>query len=193
MNYRHPYRWLPSSIRGPVFLILLLLALGLMVVLQVIDVPLRTSASPSGIISFELAGTSSAAERILQAWGTQGLAYAGLSLGLDYLFMFGYAGCIGLGCAIVAEGAGRGRAGIARSGIVLGWAMLLALLLDATENLALIRILIGSPPGMWPLVARWCAVPKFIIVAAGLMYVLVGLPLLWVLRGRGARGAIRGN
>jgi hypothetical protein len=49
-----------------------------------------------------------------------------------------------------------------------------AALLDAVENYALIRVLLGSNLVIWPKVAKWCAVPKFVIVAAGLAYILIG-------------------
>ena len=65
----------------------------------------------------------------------------------------------------------------------LVWAQFVAMLLDATENYALIRVLLGltgSQPALWPMVARWCAIPKFIIVGAGLLYLIVGIAAMLV-------------
>jgi nicotinamidase-related amidase len=59
-------------------------------------------------------------------------------------------------------------------GVLLAWAQFGAGLLDALENYALIRVLLGSQREVWPVMARWCAVPKFLIVALGLVYVGVG-------------------
>ena len=69
-------------------------------------------------------------------------------------------------------------------GVILAWAQLGAALLDAVENYALIQVLFGSRQELWPVVARWCAIPKFLIVAAGLVYVGVGLVLVIVTKAR---------
>ncbi len=69
-------------------------------------------------------------------------------------------------------------------GIALSWGQLLAALLDAVENYALIRLLLGSTGKLWPDLARWCAVPKFLLVGAGLVYVIFGAVLAMVGRAR---------
>jgi hypothetical protein len=56
----------------------------------------------------------------------------------------------------------------------LAWAQFAAALLDVVENYALIRVLLGTEQAIWPVIARWCAMPKFIIVALGLIYVIAG-------------------
>jgi urease beta subunit len=58
-----------------------------MVGLQVTGAPLRTDVSPHGIISFEFAGELDLAQRMVESWGSTGRIYAGLNLGLDYLFL----------------------------------------------------------------------------------------------------------
>ena len=63
---------------------------------------------------------------------------------------------------------------LAALGATLAWAQFGAAALDAVENYALIRLLLGDRSPRWPPLARWCALPKFAIVAAGLVYVLVG-------------------
>ena len=60
-----------------------------------------------------------------------------------------------------------------RLGIFFAWATIGAALLDAMENYALIRILLGTQLDLWPLVARWCAIPKFLILISGLTYVVL--------------------
>ncbi|MEJ2570923.1 MAG: hypothetical protein P8Y98_10335, partial [Anaerolineales bacterium] len=59
-------------------------------------------------------------------------------------------------------------------GLILAWAQIGAGLLDSLENYALIRVLLGTKLAYWPEVARWCALPKFIIVAVGILYVAIG-------------------
>ncbi len=181
MSPRDPFAWLPAHVQRPVFVALAAVAILLMVVLQVLGAPLKTDGAPApnGIISFELAGDLAAATSILQAWGSQGQVYAGLQLGLDYLFIVAYATAIALGCAVCAQALHDRGLRFAPLGIWLAWALFVAGLLDCIENYALIQLLLGSQDALMPLVARWCAIPKFAIVIAGLAYVVAaGLALL---------------
>ena len=47
--------------------------------------------------------------------------------------------------------------------------------LDAIENLALIALLLNSARMWLPALARWCAIVKFSIVGAGLIFIFGGL------------------
>jgi hypothetical protein len=151
--------------------------------MRALDAPLHTQLSPSGIVSFELAGELGLAQSMIQVWGQGGQVYAGLSLGLDYLFMVAYAGCIGLACVLVTQ-ALLGRVEfLSGLGVLLAWAQLGAALLDAVENYALIQLLPGPQRELWPALARGCAMPKFLIVAVGLVYIADGAAV-WGIRVR---------
>jgi len=67
-------------------------------------------------------------------------------------------------------------------GVFLAWAQFIAAILDAVENYALIRVLLGSSQNLWPALARFCAGPKFFIVTAGLLYVIFGLILIFIVK-----------
>jgi hypothetical protein len=58
--------------------------------------------------------------------------------------------------------------------MALGYTQGAAGLLDAIENVALLRMLHGGVAQPWPRIARLCAIPKFAIVALGMLYVLAG-------------------
>ncbi|NOZ48825.1 MAG: hypothetical protein GXP37_02100 [Chloroflexi bacterium] len=154
------------------FVISLIATAGLMVVLQGIDVPLRTSAAPQGIVSFELAGSVATAQAIVQSWDASALAHAGFSLGLDYLFMLAYATTFMLAC-LWAQAQWRPGWGH-RLGALLAAAMPVAALADAIENLALWRSLqvVAAP---WPQIGRSMATIKFTLLAVALVYMLVSL------------------
>jgi hypothetical protein len=171
MAPRHPFHWLSTSGQKRAFAVLLVLTLAVMVSLNVLGRPLSTEVAPLGIVSFELAGDFFLAQRMAESWGPTGQVYAGLNLGLDYLFMVAYSSTIALGCVLVA------RSFSPRVGLLLAWAQFGAAMLDAVENYALIQVLLGSQQASWPTVARWCAIPKFLIVAAGLVYVGIGVVL----------------
>lgn len=170
----HPFLWLRDSSQKTVFWISTGLALLTMIALQLLGGPLRTEASPSGIVSFELAGSLANIETILASWDPTARIYAGLNLGLDYLFIGTYVAAIGLGCVLVAQSLGRHGRLLGAAGLFLAWGMLLAGILDCVENIALIKLLLGSQSNILAVVARFCAIPKFLIVLLGLLYVILG-------------------
>lgn len=174
VNFVSPFAWLSPSAQRIAFIVLTVLALALTVTFNVLGAPLRTSAAPNGIISFELAGDLPTAQAMVESWAPTGRVYAGLGLGLDYLYMPVYAGAIGLGCVLAAGALARRRPALARLGVLLAWGQLAAALFDALENYALIRVLLGWTQPYWPVVARWCALAKFGLVVAGLAYALLG-------------------
>lgn len=174
-----------SKRRSQVFFVLLFLTVLLMVALQFIGAPLQTETATAGIISFEFAGTVPAARAMIDSWGSRGQVAAGLSLGLDYLFLLAYSVTIALGCSIVAGRLNPRFRFLINLGHTLAWAQFLAAALDALENYALIRVLLGSENAIWPGVAYWSAGPKFLIVLLGILYVIIGT-LISLARGNRA-------
>jgi hypothetical protein len=174
MKQRHPFMWIAESSRTRTGIVAALIAFGLLITLQALNAPLSTNAAPSGIISYELAGDVATAEEILDSWGPAGRVYAGLSLGLDYLFLFTYAIAIGLVCVLTADRLRARAAFLSTLGFWLAWGMIAAGAFDFVENYGLIRMLIGEGKPWWPTIAYWCAVIKFILVGLGLAYLVVG-------------------
>jgi hypothetical protein len=174
MMIQHPFQWLSTSQQKLAFAALLVLLFLLAVGMNALSRHLKTNVAPRGIVSFELAGELSLAQRMVDSWGRLGQIRAGISLGLDYLFLFAYSSTIALACVWVARSLPQRVVFLALLGVVLAWAQFGAALLDALENYALIRVLLGSLAEFWPLVARWCAIPKFVIVGIGLAYVVIG-------------------
>jgi hypothetical protein len=181
MNLGHPLAFVPTATRKRLFVALLIWTLGLMAVMQVLNRPLLTEAAPSGIVSFELAGTPERAEQIVSAWAAHygpvlchSLAsaplYAAFSLGLDYLFMPSYAVAIALGILLAA---GRHHGAFVSLGAWLGWGAFAAALFDAIENIALWHELTGVVMSPWPQIAAVCAGMKFALILLGLGYALI--------------------
>ncbi len=172
-----------SVSRGLLWAALLALTIALTTVLQAVDAPLKTSTAPQGIVSYEFAGTTAAAQGILDSWDVDGRVHAGFSLGLDYLYMPAYALTIGLACTWAARVLGSRRRWVGSLGRVLAFGLGLAALLDATENYALTTMLFSAAADPWPAVARWCATGKFALIIAGLVYVVAGLTV-WLMTRR---------
>lgn len=169
---RHPLEAIPIGRRRRAFLPLLALTLLLMATLGGVDRPIRTAAAPNGIVSFEVAGDVAAAQRMIDSWDARARQFAAFSLGLDYLFMVAYSTTIALGCLWAADAFRTGLPALAVVGPWLAWGQWLAALLDGQENVALTVILLGGVAEPWPGVAWWCAVAKFVLIAAGLWYAL---------------------
>ena len=187
---KHPLERHPSTSRKPTFWAFLAGTLILFAVFRVLDAPLRTSAAPNGIVSFELAGTPFQAQAIIDSWHemayllssvagepvpgmvSRAYAFAVFGLGIDYLFMPVYATALALGILLAA---GRHKGWFAILGAWLGWGAYAAALFDAVENYALARMLlmnqVWSP---YPEVAAFCATVKFGLLLLGLFYALVG-------------------
>jgi hypothetical protein len=177
----HPLALIPSHYRPRLFVFFLILTLVVMVALNVLGTPLQTAAAPAGIVSYEFSANTEGADAILNSWDNQAKIYAALNLGLDYLFMPAYATAIGLATIWVGQAIG----GRARSlGVWLAWGQWLAALLDATENVALLKMLLETTAAPWPQLAYGCAAVKFALVLLGLLFVLVGAAYYWLVGRR---------
>jgi dihydroneopterin aldolase/D-erythro-7,8-dihydroneopterin triphosphate epimerase len=157
-----------------VFGLLLGVAILLLGVFAVTGAPLVTDDAPYGVVSFELAGTPENAQRILAGWNAEARLRAAFGLGLDYLFMVVYASTIALGISMAARSLYRAGWPFARWGGLLTRGVVLAALLDAVENAALLILLWGTLTDPWPALARWCAVPKFVLIFIGIAYAFYG-------------------
>ncbi len=67
--------------QGLLWWALLALTIVLTVALQAVNAPLKTPAAPQGIVSYEFAGTITAAQSILDSWDAGAKIHAGFSLG----------------------------------------------------------------------------------------------------------------
>jgi len=170
----HPFESIPTGKRWPIFVLLFVLTLAVMAVLNVVGGPLKTGVAPQGIVSYELAGSVSAARAILDSWNPQARVYAGFSLGFDFLFMVLYSTTIAYACAWVSSSWRDKRRSLASVGLLLAWGQWAAALFDAIENGALWAMLAAAPAAPWPQIARWCATVKFALVLLGLAYAIVG-------------------
>lgn len=187
---KHPLENIPVTSRKPLFFAFLAGTLILFAVFRILDAPLRTPAAPSGIVSFELAGTPFQAQAIIDSWHemayllssvegepvpgmvSRAYAFAAFGLGIDYLFMPVYATALALGILLAAS---RHKGWFGMLGIWLGWGAYAAAIFDAVENYALARMLLMNE--VWspnPEVAAFSATVKFGLLLLGLFYALVG-------------------
>ncbi len=60
-------------------------------------------------------------------------------------------------------------------GLLIAQLQFIAGLFDAIENVALIKLLLGSQNGIYSLIAYYFASMKFAIIAIGIIYIIIGL------------------
>lgn len=152
-----------------IFTIILFLLLGHF------DKPLVTEIAPNGIVSFELAKDIDQSIAIISSWDLNARINAGLSLGIDFLFLAVYAIFFATACYLIAQKYVNRTNWIYKTGLLLAKFQFVAALFDAIENIALIKLLLGSQNGVYSSIAYYFASVKFIIIAIGIIYIIIGL------------------
>lgn len=188
---QHPLERIPANLRARVFAPVLLATLVVAGAMAALDARLETPEVTHGIVSFEFAGTAERAGRMLDSWNEAARSAAGVSLGLDYVFLALYSTALGFGCLWARAPLGALRPWLAGLGVPLAWAQWLAALGDGIENYGLVRLLLDGPREEWALLAWRAATFKFLLVAAGIAYLLAGVVVRFRRRGtswRTARG-----
>lgn len=172
----NPFFWLPDGWPRYLSLIVLGAAVGSFVYgLTVQGKPLSREVR-GGIVAFELAWTTDRAQKILDAWKSL-VPTALTQLHWDFGFLIVYSLFGSLTCAALAQAQNNRWPWL---GNFFSWAMLVAGALDACEDFALIRMLkTQSATEFLTKTASFCASVKFLILIAGLVYVIVqGIALL---------------
>ena len=167
---RHPLEFVPQESRKRLFVTFLLLTLVLFSIFRVLDKPLQTEYAPSGIVSFELAGSAQNAAHMVLTWTGEAMLNASFGLGIDYLFMPLYGLALAFGTLLAAS---RHKGWLKSVGAVAGYGAFAAPLFDAVENYALFKILLGAFESPYPEIAFYCALFKFGLLVFGIVVALV--------------------
>jgi uncharacterized membrane protein YraQ (UPF0718 family) len=139
--------------------------------------------SPNGIVSFELAKDVSKSRAIINSWDETARTAAGMSLGLDFLFLVIYALFIAFIIRKLNERLWNGN-----SFYIIGKFLIVAILaaafFDIVENIALIRQMLGDTNESWPLIAYFFALIKFILILCCIIYIIINALILLVKKPR---------
>jgi hypothetical protein len=165
-----------------VFWILFTMTIIVLIGMQITGDPLVTKAAPGGIVTFELIGSFEGSQGIINSWKGSTMLYAGINMGLDFLFLTLYGFTIALGCLLISKKLPNHWSFVKQLGVWLAVGVLFAALLDIIENISLIKLLLGSQNALLPVLAKWVAIPKFVLVLMALLYVVGGV--IPVLRNR---------
>ena len=164
MTINHPFDRIGPGRIQPVFLPVLIATLAVGAALFALN------PGGEGIVGLEVAGDVEAVERVVSEWDSRDVIHAAFGTGLDYLFMLAYGVSVALGCV-------WGRRVFRRSFLVtlgglLAWGAWVGAGLDAVENVALLDMIRGPVESPAPQVAAICAYPKFLLVYAGVVYIV---------------------
>jgi hypothetical protein len=144
----------------------------------------RMQDAGPGMAPFELTGGQGRADEILSEWGEDGQDAAREQLRIDFGFLLAYGAFLTLAVGAVRDLAGkRGWRLFAAVGGVAVFFGALAATFDALENVCLLLTLNGSGAAL-PLLATIFAACKFILVIVAIAYLIAGLAILLLGRGR---------
>jgi len=142
------------------------------VAMHYLNTYLTNKITPNGIISFELAKKLERSQEILDSWSPLAKIFAGLNLGLDFLFLLIYSLFISILIHKLNKRLWVGKS-FFRIGEVLIWSMFLAAIFDAVENVCLIKLLIGNLKQYWVSIAYYFAVIKLILIGISILYIFI--------------------
>ena len=174
LKLSNPYTWLSAHSQKYALFIFGSATIILLVLLSILDQPLKTDQAPNGIISFEIAINFLQSQSILSSWDHHSKLFAALSLGLDFLFLIAYSLFLSLLCLKTAERFTGKNNWFRNIGIIISWLQFLAALFDAVENYALIQLLLGSQKELFSSIAYYFAVAKFLFILTAFVYLIAG-------------------
>ncbi len=167
-----PFKSLSRKAEKKTSITLLVLIVILITVMRYFDAPLKNNISTSGIISFELAKDIDQSKAILNSWDAVSKTSAGMSMGLDFLFLIVYSLFISLLIHKLNVKLWKGSL-IYNVGTLLILGVFLAAFFDVIENIALIKLLLGDLQQKWSSIAYYFAIAKFILLAIGILFILI--------------------
>lgn len=167
-----PYKEISKKIEGKLTVTLLVSIIILMSAMRYFDAPLKNNICTSGIVSFELANDLETSIAILTSWDIVSKTSAGMSMGLDFLFIIVYSLFISILIHLVNEKLWKDSK-IYFIGILLIYCIFLAAFFDIIENIALIKLLLGDLKQKWSSIAYYFAIVKFTLLAIGILFILI--------------------
>ncbi|MBC8376675.1 MAG: hypothetical protein H8E26_11580 [FCB group bacterium] len=169
-----PFKEFQTQDKARLFWLLFGLTVLTIVGMQLTGSALVNETAPGGIVTFELVGTLAGSQAIVDSWQGSAMTWAGINMGLDFLFLFLYGLTIALGCLILANRIPEKFQSLKTLGRWLALGILVAAGLDVIENISLILLLTGSENEFLSPLARWMAIPKFGLVLLSLLYIVGG-------------------
>lgn len=158
-----------------ILLVFLIGTLVMMIVMSRTGAPLKTSATPNGILNLEFACDTNKVNAIITAWsstpGVDNVDAAKKNTYLDFIFIFFYTLFLYL-ASIKLNKLFGGKFG--KAGKWIGLGALLAGGLDVLENAGMLVSLSGHTSNPVALFTVICAVIKWALAGIAVLYVMTG-------------------
>jgi hypothetical protein len=153
-------------------LILLLGTLIMIVVMGKTGAPLKTAATPNGILNLEFAYDTVKTNTVIQAWSAGDnnniISDAQINTYLDFIFIFFYALFLFYTCDKIA------RISKSKAGAMIANGIIWAGLLDILENAGMLMTLSGKVSGTAAFMTTFFSVLKWGLVIVAVLYLLFG-------------------
>ncbi len=166
-----PFARVPAARRRAVQHASTAVTVGLLVVITVLGLPLRTDAAPLGLVSLQLAASPEVAAGMLESWASILRSRVLWAHGLDLVLPFAYALAVGT----AATGASARVASVGPSAQIAAGAVLVAAIADQVENVAMGLTILSAPSWGSMLVTLASATIKFATLAVALGALVVTL------------------
>ena len=124
MTQAYPLQFLVGAPRKLVFGLLVICYVVAHVSMSDAQQIFNNELTPLGVVSFEFATSSVAAQALLESWSPEQLLVVQRHTYIDFLYLLAYGSLLALLCESVSRLAGKGR--FATAGIYLSWAACLA-------------------------------------------------------------------
>lgn len=139
-----------------------------------LDADLKSSYSPNGVISFELAANFKSATAIIYAVGVKKLQW---NTGVDFLFIIAYTTFFLLCCKSLMNN--YRSSGLKTTGLIFLELSVLVGVLDLVENIAMLITLGGYGSNLSVTISHWSAVLKFSLAAFVIFYIVIASALMY--------------
>jgi len=167
------------------FILLTIFLFVFIAIMRYLDSFLNPEMSPNGIVSFELAKDVSKSTAIINSWDETARTAAGISMGLDFIFLVVYSLFIAILIQKLNNRLWKNNS-IYVLGKILVLAILIAAIFDAIENVALIKLLLGDINEIWSSTAFYLATLKFILILCCIIYIIINAMILLIKRAKGS-------
>jgi len=155
------------------FLFVSIGTLLMMIVMQQTGAPLKTKATPYGILDLEFASTSVKAAAVIDAWGktetSDNIQAAKLNTELDFIFLFFYSVFLHQACRAIAR---LYKGAISNIGLIAANAAIAAGVLDILENIGMLLTLHHYINSTVCLLTFSFSVTKWVLALFALVYIL---------------------
>jgi preprotein translocase subunit SecG len=154
--------------------------IAMIIVMSKTGKPLKSCATPSGIVNLELAYTTTKVNKVFTAWQintpSSKITDAKTNTYCDFVFIFFYTGLLFLSCRTFYN-MYKEISFFYSAGKLLAKAVLVAATLDVIENLYMLKLLAGNVTDAYAVTGSACALLKFILLILAVIYILISLVL----------------